>query len=88
LHNHQFPVDFEEKLDPDAHRKELLVIQLRLCCGVSIIAFEQRHGALSQETARIFEHLKKEGFIASHGDVLTLTKKGILFYDTVASELI
>ncbi len=88
LKDHRFPVDFEEKLEPAAIRKELLVIQLRLCSGVSMTEFEQRHGALNQETVHTLEHLKKEGFIANQANVWTLTKKGILFYDTVASDLI
>lgn len=88
LQNHQFPVDFEEKLEPGAHRKELLVIQLRLCCGVSMTEFEKSYGMLSQETVQTLEHLRKEEFIETEGEVWRLTKKGILFYDTVATDLI
>lgn len=82
------PIDFEEQLDPAAHLRELFVIQIRLCQGVLQSAFEKHHGALSQETLCTLNNLLEEGFVSQTGDCWKLTKKGILFYDTVAAELI
>ncbi|WP_068466548.1 radical SAM family heme chaperone HemW [Candidatus Protochlamydia phocaeensis] len=82
------PVDFEEQLDPEAHRQELLVIQLRLSCGVQIHEFQKRHGLLNAETKTSIERLIHQGFLHKQADCLKLTKKGVLFYDTVATELI
>lgn len=84
----QSPIDFNEQLDPIAHLKELFVIQIRLCQGISIADFEQRHGKLSQETLETIEQFILDGFLTQSNQILSLTKKGVLFYDTVASELI
>ncbi|CUI16408.1 Coproporphyrinogen III oxidase [Candidatus Protochlamydia naegleriophila] len=82
------PIDFEEQLDAEAHLKELFVIQIRLCQGILQSEFERRHGALSQETLQTLEYLLQEGFFSHSKGCWKLTKKGILFYDTVATELI
>lgn len=82
------PIDFDEQLEPEAHIRELFVIQIRLCQGVLQSEFEERHGALSQETQQTLEHLLQEGFVSHSKGCWKLTKKGILFYDTVAAELI
>lgn len=84
----QSPIDFEEQLEEQAHRRELLVIQLRLKRGVNTKSFEQQHGILDLETWQVLNQLEEEGFIRTQGNLLTLTERGILFYDTVASELI
>jgi oxygen-independent coproporphyrinogen III oxidase len=82
------PIDFREQLDPEAHRRELLVIQLRLKCGVDLNRFEEQNGPLDAITVSTIQQLIKEGYLDSHQKNLGLTKKGILFYDTVAAELI
>ncbi len=82
------PIDFEEQLDAEAHLRELFVIQIRLCQGILQSEFERRHGALSQETLQTLEYLLQEGFFSHSKGCWKLTKKGILFYDTVATELI
>jgi oxygen-independent coproporphyrinogen-3 oxidase len=82
------PIDFEEKLDDIASRRELLVIRLRLCEGVDLTRFQQNHGALDSETHKTLADLILQGLIRKAQDHLFLTPRGILFYDTVASELI
>lgn len=84
----RFPVDFEEKLDPDAHRRELLVIHLRLRQGVSLQKFANLHGSIDRITHDVLTRLAEEGYLQWENDQLALTKKGVLFYDTVAAELI
>lgn len=82
------PVDFEEMLEPDASRRELFVIRLRLREGVSMDEFTKFYGPLDALTRTTIDRLVEEGFLQNQQDRLTLTKKGILFYDTVAIELI
>lgn len=84
----QFPIDFEEKLDPEAHRRELLVIQLRMCQGVSLDVFTQEHGEIDIETMAVLQSLIQEDFLMQRQGRIFLTERGILFYDTVAAELI
>ena len=85
------PIDFEEELSSPAKNRELLTIQLRLIEGVDLISFQQKHGPLEDKTVSTLQKLRQEGFI-QHKDNkpahLSLTKKGILFYDTVASEIV
>lgn len=88
LKNNESPIDFSEELDPEAHRRELLVIQLRLKTGVLIDDFMRRHGPLDKETHLVIKKLLAEDFLLNDHEYIKLTKKGILFYDTVASELI
>lgn len=84
----QFPRDFEELLDPEAQRRELLVIHLRLRDGVNMEEFSDRHGMLDQDTRTTIDRLIEEGYLIWIEGNVQLTHKGILFYDTVASELI
>lgn len=82
------PVDFEEQLDPEARRRELFVIHLRLFKGVSIKEFTQKHGALDQKMENALSKLVGENYLYWQNDRLHLTQQGILFYDSVAAELI
>jgi oxygen-independent coproporphyrinogen-3 oxidase len=77
------PVDFEEKLQHPADLKELLAVQLRLKKGVNI-----ENWNLPKETHKTLEQLKLEGFVKQTKTVWQLTDKGMLFYDTVAVEII
>lgn len=82
------PIDFDEQLDPIASRRELLVIQLRLMSGVNLLTFEQQHGKLDKETYRTLLSLQNRAMLQNVGSHWSLTKRGVLFYDTIASELI
>jgi oxygen-independent coproporphyrinogen-3 oxidase len=88
LQNGKSPVDFEECLEPTAHLLELLIIQLRLCEGVHLPTFEQQQGRLNIETYRILLQLQHQGWLEIEQDRLRLTQNGILFYDSVATELV
>jgi oxygen-independent coproporphyrinogen-3 oxidase len=83
-----FPRDFEEQLEPKAQRRELFVIQLRLREGVALKRFYQQHGPLDDATQATLNHLIAENYLCWHKEFIQLTPKGILFYDTVAAELI
>lgn len=80
--------DFEEELDPDAQRRELFVIQLRLRQGVAWEAFINKYGKLDSATQATVKRLISEGYLEQRDGCLLLTKRGVLFYDTVATELI
>lgn len=82
------PIDFEEKLDSEAHRRELFVIQLRIRQGISLKTFSQQHGTLDQATLITMNRLEKEGYLNQFEGHITLTHRGLLFYDMVAAELI
>ena len=82
------PVDFEEKLDPQASLKELLTIRIRMMDGVDLNAFQNSYGRLDADTLGSLDKLKEEGYIDQMSNIIQLTKQGILFYDTVATELI
>jgi oxygen-independent coproporphyrinogen-3 oxidase len=88
LKENTFPIDFEEKLDIDAHIRELLTIRIRLKEGVDLKSFETTHGKLDPETYKQIINLCAQGYIEESHGVYSLTKKGVLFYDTVAVELI
>lgn len=82
------PVDFREKLDPAARRRELLAIQIRLLSGVDLETFQSRHGELDPEALAALRNLAAEGFVILERNHVRLSQKGILFYDTVAAEVI
>jgi oxygen-independent coproporphyrinogen-3 oxidase len=82
------PIDFEETLITSARLRELLAIQLRLKKGVDLAIFQKKHGALELETLNVLEQLGSEGYLEREENIYRLSKKGILFYDSVASDLI
>lgn len=88
LDNDQFPIDFEEQLDEEARKRELLAVQLRLLEGVDLAAFEHQHGSVSEQTTHTLEQLEHQGYLEVSGGRLKLTKRGVLFYDSVAVDLI
>lgn len=78
------PVAFYEKLDPRASQRELLMTGIRMLCGVEKRFFEET----LLERKESIEALVKEGYLKETSKRLSLTKKGLLFYDDVASDLI
>ena len=82
------PIDFDEQLSPEAQVKELLAIHIRLKEGVNLEAFQQKNGSLSIESKKSIEMLIDQGLIIQQNQQIYLSKRGILFYDTVATELI
>ncbi len=88
LEDGKSPVDFEEKLSSEGSFNELLAVQLRLLSGVDLEEFQKRHGAIPKTTETALQKLIEEGWLLADGDHLRLSKKGTLFYDTIAAEII
>ncbi len=88
LNEGSFPVDFEERLSLDAARRELFVIALRTCAGVHLANFQEQHGDLDAQFLTTLDKLQQEGLIQYRNNCLCLTRRGILLYDAIASELI
>lgn len=74
LNNYKDPTDFREKLSPDKRMREQLAIELRLARGVA--------------PTKLLDPLIEEGFCEKVGDRICLTKRGKLFYDTVAEKIV
>jgi oxygen-independent coproporphyrinogen III oxidase len=88
LNESKFPLDFEEELDSQASLRELFTIRIRMKEGVHLADFERRHGRLDPETRSMIEKLQQQGYLEQDSNVVRLSKKGILFYDSVAVDLI
>lgn len=82
------PVDFSEELEPYKRRNELLAIALRLRSGVDCAEFEARHGPLAPETRFALETLVGQNLLQKNGNLFSITDHGVLFYDTIAVEII
>lgn len=82
------PIDFAERLEPEPAQRELLAIALRLKAGVSCTPFQQRYGNFSQNLLTSLTRLQEMGLLTKDKDTIALSPKGVLFYDTVATELI
>ncbi len=83
LSSGQSIIDFTEKLPYPANVNELLAIRLRLLDGVN-----ESEWSLPEETIANLQKLKTDGLLQYHEDRWKLTDRGILFYDTVAENLI
>ncbi len=79
----RFPIDFEEKLPYPQNVHELLAVRLRLLEGVVLDDIE-----LPERTRMKVKELAEEGFLEEKRGRVCLSQKGLLFYDSVASELI
>ena len=73
--------DFEEVLDSEKRKKEVLALRLRVLEGVP-------RSEIDPASYASIEYLENQGLVQYKNERLCLTHKGILFYDTVASELI
>lgn len=74
------PSEEPDHLTPEERKRELLAVELRLSQGVNL----KRYAPLDIS----FDSLIQEGFLSKDVDLIKLTHKGILFYDTVATEII
>ncbi len=84
----KFPEDFEETLSSDAKQKELLAVELRLLTGVDLALFQQKTGILSPALQDSIQTLLSKNWLHQKDSHLFLSEEGMLFYDSVASELI
>jgi len=78
-------IGFEEKLKYPQNIKELLAVNLRLLEGINIEEFQNKFGEIPSSTIKI---LKNSNFVNFENNKVKLNKKGLLFYDTLASEII
>ncbi|PIS02792.1 MAG: coproporphyrinogen III oxidase [Chlamydiae bacterium CG10_big_fil_rev_8_21_14_0_10_42_34] len=76
-------VDFEEELTYPANVKELFAVKIRLKEGANLHEFE-----LPDETLTAIEKLKYLELLKEENFQIQLTERGMLFYDTVAAEII
>lgn len=74
------PVDFQEKLSPQRLLHEGLAVQLRLLAGVDVREFPVR--------SDLYETLVSRGWLKLSGYRAHLTPQGLLFYDSVAEEIV
>lgn len=81
------PVQFREQLQYPSNMRELLAIHLRIRNGVSLEKFRETHG-IDEETERVIQSLIEQGWLKQSGKYLRLTEAGMLFYDSVAVELV
>lgn len=83
IEQNKSPIDFSETLPYPQNIHELLAVQLRLLDGVDLTQW-----SFPQITENRMSKLIDEGFIEKQKNIVKLTEKGLLFYDTVASEII
>lgn len=81
-------IDFEEELEREGKLRELFTISLRLSQGVVIKEFEERFQQLPKKLLEEVAKLEKKDLLRSEGARVTLTEKGQLFFNDVASDLI
>ena len=84
----QKPVDFIDDISAERKITELLTIHLRLIECVDLMSFERRFGALSHSTHQAIALLVQQGLLLQDERRLHITKKGLFFYDTIATALI
>ncbi len=80
----KFAIDFTEEISPGKRKRELLALHLRLMQGVDLNDF----GTLEDETVTSIQKLEELELLCHKKERLYLSKKGIFFYDHVASELL
>jgi oxygen-independent coproporphyrinogen-3 oxidase len=80
LHAGESPVDFEEQLSPLASLHERLAVQLRLIEGIDPQLFPI--------DPSLFQNLIEKGWLYQDHSRIKLTDQGLLFYDSVAEEII
>jgi oxygen-independent coproporphyrinogen-3 oxidase len=83
LKENRSPVDFEETLPYPANVNELLAVALRLKEGVDLSSLK-----VPEETLQNIEKLKEMSLLKQEAQRLIITEKGMLFYDTLAAEII
>jgi oxygen-independent coproporphyrinogen-3 oxidase len=88
LKSGESPVDFEEKLSYPNDLNELLAVNLRLIEGVNLEEFQKRWGQLSSLTMKVLQSLQDKKWVQFENKNVKLTKTGLLFYDSVAEEII
>lgn len=82
------PKDFEEKLSHQKQVTEALAIGLRILQGINLPHFANFWEVSQDEILLLAQSLIKQQLLKYNEPFLSLTEKGMLFYDTVASEIV
>ncbi len=78
-----------EKLDMSKRMKEMIALNLRILKGFSLGDLEKRSGIKIEDgNLDELQALKYLGLVRGDGRRYRLSKKGVLFYDTVASRIL
>ncbi|MDB2614414.1 radical SAM family heme chaperone HemW [Chlamydiales bacterium] len=88
LNENQLPHSFEEKLDPKEKQRELFLIHLRLIDGVNLTSFEKAFGPLPKDLVSSLQTFESIGWITNSSTCPTLTLEGMLFFDSIAEEIV
>lgn len=88
IENQDDPSDFKEKLSSNDHLRESLALHLRLIDGFNLKNFEQRFGAIPESLNKTIQKLIHQNLLLKENETLKLSTKGILFHDSIASEII
>ncbi len=81
------PIDFEEALPYPNNLFELFAVELRMLKGIDLASFQQKHGQLPPDFFPKLHSLEQKGWITTT-PTISLTPSGLLFYDSVAEELL
>lgn len=73
----EYPIDFSETLETEAAERELFAVRLRLMQGAPLPSFKKE-----------LDKLVKEDLLVVEDGLVKMTQKGILVYDSIATELI
>ena len=82
------PKEESDVLSDEERKRELLAVEIRLRRGVDLESFQQRHGKLPALVFKELDQLIAKGWVDRLGNQVRLTPQGVLFYDSVAVELI
>ncbi len=80
LNEEKSPVDFTEQLSPLASLHERLAVKLRMLAGV-----DKREFPVDEA---LYQKLQDKGWLQLHHNSAKLTEQGLLFYDSLAEEII
>jgi len=84
LEKDQSPIDFSTLCDDIEQREEFFILHLRLLEGVE----KERYGPFSEEFENKIAHCIDLGLLEENECRIRLSKRGVLFYDEVASLLV
>lgn len=82
------PIQERETLTHTQRQAELLAVHLRLLEGLSLRAFEARHGPLSIELHESLKKCKKHRLLSLNQNIARLTNRGRLLYNQVGQILV
>lgn len=88
VHQKKEPVSFSEQLEYPQNIRELLAINLRVLKGVDLNDFQKKQGQIDAAAWQALEELSKQKLLKQSKNRLKLTKKGLFFYDEIASAII